>query len=206
MFFILSYRNNKKYRFIPLLRKYIFHSKKTIMKIQKVLLVFTWLMIVSVISFAQSSFYLKIDGIDGDSKDKTHDKWTVIEGFSLSIFREAPQDGRRAGQAEFSTINVFKTIDISSVKISEAVAKGTAFKKVEIHCTTRGAKGVEVYYSYELTNAIIVSYSISGNSGDEPPIEELTFSFDTIKTTYNPAATGSSGGKVEYLYDVKKGQ
>lgn len=166
---------------------------------KKILFVFGLLILVNSVSFGQLNYYLKIDGIQGEATEKGYDNWIKIEAFTQSIEKEAPRQGNRGSNAIFSTLNVSKVLDVSSVKIAEAVAKGLLYKNVEIACVKNGMP----FYSCALANVIMTSYSISGVSS-ERPFEEIAFSFETIKVTYSQISskTGKEEGKVNYKFDT----
>jgi type VI secretion system secreted protein Hcp len=168
---------------------------------KRILFVFGLLVLVNSVSFGQVNYYLKIDGIEGEAKDKAHNKWIQIESFQQAI--EKPSNQSRAGKTVFSSMSISKMLDASSVKLAEAVAQGKRYKNVEIHCTKNGT----TFYSYKLTDVVITNYTISGASG-EVPSEEVALSFGMIEAIYHKISprTGKEESKVIYKFDTIRGK
>lgn len=158
---------------------------------------------------AQSDYYLKIEGIDGESMDKDHKGWIDILSFNHSIHqpKEAVTGStRRRGAVIIEDLICGKELDKSSPKIQEAVSKGKVFPNVEIQLTRAGSRNKKSYYTYELKNVLITSYSISGQSDSSLPMEEFAFSFEEIKVIYTTYDTnGRKTSNVEYQWNVEKG-
>ena len=151
----------------------------------------------------QNEYYIKFDGIDGESKDKDHKNWSDLLSFSQAISNKSVEATKRRGGAVFEPILLVKELDKSSPKLAEAVAKGKVFPKVEIHVTnTYTDSGRTTYYAYELTNVRLPSYSISGTASvDEVPEEQVTLGFEEIKVTYTETDDkGKSKGNEEFTW------
>ena len=154
--------------------------------------------------------YIKFDGIDGESKDKGHAKWSDLDSFSQTVHKPgagATGAARRRGSVMLEDIQCTKLLDKSSPKIAEAVCKGKVFPKVEIHTTVSTTdSGRETYYKYELKNVMVTSYTVSGGSQDKPH-EQFSLNFEEIKVTYTEMdEKGSKKGDVAYGWKVEEGQ
>lgn len=154
---------------------------------------------------AEAAAYLKFDGIDGEAKDRNHQNWSDLMSFQQTISRDTTTSSgaarARAG-AVFEDLVVTKTLDKSSPKIAESIAMGKVFPKVEIHLTSNAGT---TYYSYELTNVMVTSYSVGG-SADDIPTEQISLNFEEIKVTYAESdTTGKSKGNVEYSWKIEEG-
>ncbi len=154
--------------------------------------------------------YIKFDGIDGEAKDKAHQKWSDLENFSQVVHKPgsgATGAARRRGTVMLEDLQCNKLMDKSSPKIAEAVCKGKVFPKVEIHVTVSTTdSGRETYYKYELKNVMVTSYNVSGGSQDKPH-ESFSLNFEEIKVTYTEMdEKGSKKGDVAYGWKVEEGQ
>jgi type VI secretion system secreted protein Hcp len=155
--------------------------------------------------------FIKFDGIDGESLDKDHSKWSDITSFSQVIHKPGTGTGvnRRRGDVQLEDILVRKELDKASPKLAEAVCNGKVFPKVEIHITASYTDaGRQTYYAYELKNVQVVNYAVSGaTQSDAVPEEDVTLNFEEIKVTYTETDTkGKKKGKVEYSWDVEAGK
>lgn len=140
------------------------------------LFIFGFLLIGSgfAISDAYGAGYIKFDGIDGESTDKDHKDWIILQSFSQGT--EMQKDSATArGSYDVSDIIVVKDLDKSSPKLAESIAMGTVFPKVEIHLDS----GKDTFYMYDLSNVMITSYSISG-TGNDIPTEEFSLNYEKI--------------------------
>jgi type VI secretion system secreted protein Hcp len=154
--------------------------------------------------------YIKFDGVDGEAQDKDHKKWSDLLSFEQSL--ERPGGGatgatRRRGDVALSDINCSKELDKSSPKLAESICKGKVYPKVEIHVTASYTDAGRVtYYAYELKNALVTSYSVSGTS-EGVPGESFSINFEEIKVTYTECdSTGKKKGNVEYSWKVEEAE
>lgn len=148
--------------------------------------------------------FIKFDGIDGEAADKDHKNWCILSSFSQSLSRPVTDSKtgsatRRVGPLAVEDIVCIKEIDKSTPKLQEAVCTGRTFPKVEFELVN--ATGA--YLKYELKNAIITSYSVSGE-GDRP-MEQLSLNYEEIKVTYTDQQAGkTTGNKVEFTWNLKE--
>ncbi len=164
---------------------------------------------------AAADMFIKIEGIDGESVDASHDKW--IDVLSVDWGSTGGQPGaaaggppqrmasptRRAqpGRMEISDLSLTKTFDKSSPKLMEACAKGKQLPNMIIELTTT-EDGRTPYIRYELTNVMVTSYSISTADGGVP-MESVTLNFAAVKWDYIEQA---QRGNVETTWKVEKGE
>ncbi|OGY48045.1 MAG: hypothetical protein A2840_02470 [Candidatus Buchananbacteria bacterium RIFCSPHIGHO2_01_FULL_47_11b] len=140
---------------------------------------------------AAVDYFLKIDGIDGESSDKGHKDWINLLSVSSGIVR--PSAG--TGAATFEPIVFRKRIDKSSPKLMEAVATGQHLNEAIIevvHPTRR-----ESYYKITMSDVLVSSYQSQGTASDVPT-EEVAFNYGKIKFEYTP----EDGQTVEFAWDV----
>ena len=156
--------------------------------------------------------FMQMKGIEGESTDKGHDKWILIESMSSAISRSVT-DGARdmervRGRTTCSDVVVVRQLDKSSTKLQEACANGSFYSQVEIHfCTTVG-DAQEPYLKYKLHDVIVSSYSFHGNAESQPrPSESITLGFTKVEWEYVEidTKTGKKKGSVPASYDPGKG-
>jgi len=155
-------------------------------------------------------FFLKIDGIAGESeKDGMKDNMD-IDSFSFGVsqsgsFASGGQGGG-AGKANFQDISVVKVVDKTSPKLFEACAAGTHIKEAMLTVRRAGNKPV-VYFTIKLTDVIVSSLSNGGASGGSDSVsEQLSLNFAKIEFEYTEQKKdGGAGPKTRAGYDVRKG-
>ncbi|NNE34667.1 MAG: type VI secretion system tube protein Hcp [Rhodothermales bacterium] len=131
-----------------------------------------------------SAVYIYVNGLAGESLDEDHAGWSDVSNWSFEI---GAADALRRSAA-FTDILIVKELDSMSNGLAEAAIKGTVFSDVTLHMTASYTDaGRVVYYEIFLTNVRVASYSIaaSGNDGAEPPMEEMTLSFEQATVKYH---------------------
>jgi len=153
---------------------------------------------------AQVDYFLKIDGIDGESKDDKHKNEIDIQSWSFGASQSgsmAAGGGGGAGKVSFQELSITKSMDKSSPKLFEALATGKHLKEVKL--VLRGSSSVE-YLTITLTDVMISSYSTGGSSGDDRPTESVSLNFAQIKMSYvEQDASGRAGAATEFGWDLK---
>lgn len=175
-------------------------------KIWLIPLVFTILIASSFGSaFAAADYFLKIEGVDGESTDAKHKGQIEIDSFSWGVSNSgsmAAGGGGGAGKASFSDLHFTKTVDKSSPKLMEAVATGEHLRSVDLVVRKAGGEQLE-YYKIELQDVVISGYSTTGSSG-EAPTESISLNFSKIVFEYTPQnADGTAAAPLKVGYDVK---
>lgn len=164
----------------------------------------------SAFAAAGDAAFLKVGDIKGESQDADHKNWSDIISFSQAITTPTSVDdaaSRRRGSVVLEDIVVTKELDAASPKLAEAVLTGEVFPEAKIHLAKSTGERRQVYYTYELKNIRVTSYSVNGNTDDDPvAVEDITLNFEEIKVTYTELdETGKKKGSVEYTWNVEEG-
>jgi type VI secretion system secreted protein Hcp len=155
------------------------------------------------------AFFLKLEGIEGESKDKDHKNWTDVASVSFGVDMaggSAAGQTRRRGAATVHPVTLSREYDKASPKLEEAVLSGKIFPKVEIHNTATFGESKCAYCKIELKDVKITSYHFSGSShGDAVPTESLSLNFGEKKHTYTEYDNkGTKKGNVEMTWKVEE--
>ncbi len=155
------------------------------------------------------NYFIKFEGIDGESKDATHEGWSDIESFNQelgSTIRTIATARTRVVANFGNTIGIVKKIDKSSPKIMEALTSGRRIRLVEMELSRPGGREGEsmVIYNYRLENVSVTKYIVMGNNS-ELPTEEITITFEKQKVRYSMYdENGRPAGNVETNYDTSR--
>ena len=156
---------------------------------------------------AQADYFLKIDGIQGESLDDKHKGELQIEGWGFGASNSGSSSlGSGAGSGKVSYNDFHFTIDIgkSGPKLLEACSVGTHIKNAVLTCRKAGGQQEE-YLKVMFEDVLIASYSINGSGGSVLPQEQITFNFSKINVDYKEQkADGTLGGTTAFKYDVKQ--
>jgi type VI secretion system secreted protein Hcp len=139
---------------------------------------------------AASDFYLKIDGIDGESTSDQHAGEIEILSFSWGVSNSGSMSsgsGGGAGKASFQDISFVRRLDKASPKLMLACATGQHIPSAILVCRKSGGDGrSEAYYKITLNDILVSSVSTSGNSGGDLPTESFSLNFAKIEWEYVP--------------------
>lgn len=123
--------------------------------------------------------FLKIDGIDGDSRDHKHKGEIELLSFSWGISNPASSGGGGAGKPSVSDFSIIKQMDKTSPLLMEKCCQGERISGVLVTL----AKGEDKldFYKIKLTDVLISSYQTGGsNNGGGVPMESVSFSFASV--------------------------
>src|SRR5574344_2362870 len=110
-----------------------------------------------------NDFFIKIDGIDGESADKSHGKWIECLGFSLGSVQSvaAGRSTDVAGRGFFKPFTFTHLLDKASPKLNQYCMAGQQVAKVQFH-VCRAIAGAQVpVYEVTLENVKISAAEIS---------------------------------------------
>ena len=188
---------------------YLFEYKLSIVRFEiLVIAILGFTIIAGTVSqaFAASDYFLKIEGVDGESKDKAHPNEIQLESWSFGASQSgsmAMGGGGGAGKVVMQDFHFTKSVDKSSPKLFEALATGQHLKEAKLVLRSAGGSQVE-YMVITLSDVLVSSYSTSGSSGEDRPTESISFSFSQIKMRYvGQDEKGAPGAAVEFGWDLK---
>ena len=130
--------------------------------------------------------FLELDGVKGESSDKTHKGKIDILAWSWGVSNSGTfhqGGGGGAGKANFQDLSVTKYIDAASATLMLYCSNGKHFKKGKLIVRKAGENPLE-YVIIELENVLVSSYSTGGSGGEERLTENVSLNFQKIKVTY----------------------
>lgn len=159
-----------------------------------------------------ADFFIKIDGIDGESTDADHAKWIEVQSLSWGVQRNVGMDsysattgGTSSGRAMLGTVNFSKAMDKATTKLMEYCATGKHSPKAEIHfCQAGDGDKKHTYMKYTLENVVVASYDV-GAGGDYRPNENISLVYETIETGYKDLTNkGAGGAELKFKYSASE--
>jgi type VI secretion system secreted protein Hcp len=159
---------------------------------------------------AAVDFFLKIDGIDGESSDAKHKGEIELESWSWSEYQtgaHAAGGGGGAGKVHFQDIHFTSTVSKASPLLFLACATGEHYKKAVLTCRKAGKEQQE-YLKIILTDILVSSFQLGGSAGGGLlPVDHATLNIAKFEFEYKPQnADGTLGASVKGGYDVKSNQ
>ncbi|TWT36537.1 hypothetical protein KOR34_14430 [Posidoniimonas corsicana] len=133
-------------------------------------------------------YFLKIDGIEGESKDSTHTNEIQLIGFNWGETQPASfVYGTGAGSGKVSMQDLTFTMRAckASPKLFLSCAKGEHIKEATLVARKAGGDQEE-FYQIKLEDVMVSSYNTGGGTGDSLPMDTVTLAFAKISYQYRP--------------------
>ncbi len=92
-----------------------------------------------------------------------------------------PKEAGKSWNPGVSDFSVVKRLDDASPELSQAVTSGERIGKVEVIVTNGSTTSV-----YRFGTVLAIGYRAGGGGGDEHPLEEVTFEFQSFSHTSKP--------------------
>ena len=155
---------------------------------------------------ASVDYFLKIDGVDGESTDDKHKGEIELESWSFGGANSgsfSSGGGGGSGKVALHDFSFTKKVDKSTPKLFTAHATGEHLKTATLTARKAG-KDQQEFLTVTLSPIIVSSYTNSGAAGsDIIPTESISFNFGKIELKYKPQkADGSLAAEVTGGWDV----
>jgi type VI secretion system secreted protein Hcp len=146
-------------------------------------------------------YFLKLDGIDGESSDSNHKNEIQIMSFSWGasqVTSVAGTGGSGAGKADLSDFSIMTYFDKATPKFFKSIGAGTHVKSGTMTANKAGGAG-KPFLKIDFKELFVTSLQVSGSS--EIPSVSVSFSYNEIKIDYsvqNDQGNLASTGAVTY--------
>ena len=156
---------------------------------------------------ASSDFFLKIDGIDGESEDAKMKGSIDLESWSFGVTQSgthASGGGGGAGKAQFQDFHFVMKANKASPKLLLACATGQHIKSAKLTCRKAGGEQQE-YMTVLMSDVLVSSYQDGSSAGSSVvPMEQVSLNYAKIEFEYKPQKPdGSLDSPVKTGYDIK---
>ena len=149
-------------------------------------------------------YFIKIDGIPGESTDKQHKDEVEVISFSWGVTQAGPGPGGGgggAGKASFQDLHFFARTSKASPELFLACASGQHISSAVLACR-RGGKAQLEFLEVKLSDVLVSSYQIGGST-PEQPLDQVSLSFTKFELEYVPAGkAGKPGPPIEAGWDL----
>jgi type VI secretion system secreted protein Hcp len=159
---------------------------------------------------ATMDFFLKLDGIAGESKDVKHKGEIDLESFSWGETNQpagAAGGGSGAGKVAMQDFHFVTRVNKASPLLFLACATGKHIKDAVLTVRKAG-KDQQDYLVFTFKDVVISSYQVGGaEAGAEAPMDDVSFNFGRIDFEFRfQKPDGSLAGPVKAGWDVMKNQ
>jgi type VI secretion system secreted protein Hcp len=154
---------------------------------------------------AQVDYFLKIEGVDGESKDDKHKGEIELASFSWGETNSGTAGhggGSGSGKVSPQDFHIVKRVDKASSKLFIACATGEHFSKATLVARKAGGEQQE-YLKLTFEDLIVSSYQLGGAAdSDVVPMDQVSLNFAKLEFSYKPQKPdGSLDAEVKQKYD-----
>jgi type VI secretion system secreted protein Hcp len=151
--------------------------------------------------------YLKLDGVEGESKDSGKKNEIQIEGFRLGAV--SPRDSftnQAAGAVRMSYLTIRAKVDKSTPKLFDKIAKNEKIPKAILTCRKAGSDQ-EPYFTVTLSEVLVVKVQAgqleATISGQVIPPCEFDLAYGKIEMdAREQTEKGPTGGAMKFQFNL----
>lgn len=157
---------------------------------------------------AMVDYFLKIDGIEGESQDSKHKGEIEIESFSWGEVQTGTAShggGMGAGKVQMQDFHFTMQVNKASPKLFLSCARGDHIKSA-ILTTRKAGKDQQEYLKVTFSDILVSSFQTGGSgAGDVLPMDQISLNFTKVEFEYKEQKPdGSLGGAIKAHYDIKQ--
>ena len=149
------------------------------------------------ISGSGLAFYLKLDGIDGDSKDADHERWIDVIDFSLGMETEYSTDELMPSlQGKYSVITFTHKVDKATPMLQKLCMNGACVNAGALEAVKSEAGAKKTVFSFGFNMLTIVNTtvkSVTDESGKTYLLEEVSMTAQKETLTAEKSAQNLAG-------------
>jgi type VI secretion system secreted protein Hcp len=152
---------------------------------------------------AAFDYFLKIDGIPGESTDAKHKDEIDVLSWSWGETQEAAPGGGGggAGRVQMTDLHVSAHISKASPALLLACASGKHIKSAVLAGRRAGGKAQGDFLTFSLSDVLVSGYQ-TGGANAEAPLDSISLNFSKIELAYKEqTAKGSLGPTIRVGWD-----
>jgi type VI secretion system secreted protein Hcp len=155
---------------------------------------------------AAVDYFLKFDGIKGESVDAKHKDEIDVESWSwgeTNASTPSSGGGAGAGKVSMQDFHFVMGLNRASVGLMKACATGQHIKSATLSARKAG-KGQQEYLTFKFQDVLISSYQTGGSEDTDVPTDSVSFNFAKLEVEYKrQKADGTLASPLEFGYDLK---
>src|SRR5688500_16757394 len=156
---------------------------------------------------ATVDYFIKLDGITGESADAKHKSEIDVEAWSWGQTLASSGGagaGAGAGKVSMQDFHFVMKLNTASPALMKACATGKHIKMATLTLRKAG-KGQQDYLTFKFHDVLVSSYQTGGSEqADIVPTDAASFNFAKIEVEYRPQKPdGTLAPGVQFKYDLK---
>ncbi len=157
---------------------------------------------------AAVDYFIKFDGIKGESADAKHKDEIDIESWSWGETQSgsaAQRGGAGAGKVSMQDFHFVMKLNKASPALLKACATGQHIKMATL-TSRKAGKGQQEYLTFKFHDVLVSSYQTGGSEAAAVvPTDSVSFNFAKIEVEYRPQKPdGSLGQPITAGWDLKR--
>lgn len=150
-------------------------------------------------------YFLKIDGIPGESQDAKHKQEIELASFSWGVSEPGAgagsAAGAAAGKAKFQDFHFVMRVNKASPQLFLATVSGKHIKEASLTVRKAGKQQLE-YLKIKFSDVFVTSFE---QASGEQPQESIAFSFGKVELQYTAQQKkGAAGPPITAGWDLSK--
>jgi type VI secretion system secreted protein Hcp len=150
-------------------------------------------------------YFLKIDGIEGESTDAKHVNWIDVDSWSWGEnqpLQPAHGSGAGAGKVQVRDFAFTSRVSKASPKLFLACASGTHLKEARL-VGRKAGKDQQEFLTWTFSDILVSGYETGGTEASLP-LDSVSLNFSKVSVAYKAQkADGSLEAAVTAGWDVK---
>lgn len=154
---------------------------------------------------AAFDYFLKIDGVQGESVDAMHKGEIDVQAWSWGEMRgpRSETGGTGAGRVSMNDFDFKMELSRASPQLFLACAEGDHIKAAWLTARRSAGKDGDYFLKWTFADLLVSSYQ-SGAAAGEAPLDEVSLSFAKIEVEYKEQRPdGSFGAALKAGWDLK---
>lgn len=157
---------------------------------------------------ASVDYFLKLDGIPGESEDSTHKGEIDVLSWSWGATQTGTMaygGGGGAGKVSMQDFHFTMRVNKASPKLMLCCASGEHVKKATLVARKAG-KTQQEFLTIKFTDCLVSSFQTGGTgSGDPLPVDQISLNYAKIEYEYKPQkADGTLDGPIAANWNLKE--
>jgi type VI secretion system secreted protein Hcp len=150
--------------------------------------------------------FMKIAGVDGESKDSKHPKDIDVLAWSWGMSNSGSAHvggGAGSGKVNVQDLSFTKWVDSASPKLMLACCTGTHYSDATLVVRKAGGTNPVEYIKIKMEEVLISSISTGGSGGEDRLTENVTLNFGKYNMDYVPQDDkGAAGTAIPAGWDI----
>jgi type VI secretion system secreted protein Hcp len=152
-------------------------------------------------------FLLKIDGIEGESQIKDHEKEIDILAWSWGMSQSGTMHvggGGGSGKVQVQDVSLTKYLDKATPTLMKMCCNGKHIKEAVLVTRKAGEFPLD-YLKIKMSDVLITSVTSGGSGGEDRLTENVSLNFAKVEVGYTPQkADGSGDAEITINWNIEK--